>query len=61
MENDNKVKFTLRIGVNIYEELKELAEANKRSLNKEIEYALENYANQFVVIKGKVHSKDDIQ
>lgn len=39
------VSFTLRLDEEIYEKIKILAEKEKRSLNAEINYILDKYAN----------------
>lgn len=39
-------RFTLRIAESIFEEVKSLAETNKRSVAKQIEYMLEKYLNE---------------
>lgn len=39
--------FSLRISETLMEKIKRIAAQNKRSTNKEIEYALEQYAAQF--------------
>ena len=38
--------FSLRISEDILEQIRELALMHKRSINKEIEYALETYINR---------------
>lgn len=40
--NDQK-RFTLRMDADLFEQIKERAEENKRSIAKEIEHLLENY------------------
>ena len=39
--------FSLRISENLMEQIKEIAKQNKRSANKEIEYALERYVEDY--------------
>ncbi len=38
--------FTLRLGFDLFEKVKKITEKNKRSIAKEIEFALEQYINQ---------------
>ena len=45
MEEKEK-RFTLRMNINLFEKVKELAMKNKRSVAKEIEFALEKYVEQ---------------
>ena len=45
--------FSLRISESLLDQIKEIAKANKRSANKEIEYALEQYAAQYSVKADK--------
>lgn len=40
------VSFTLRLDEKIYEKIKNLAEKEKRSLNAEINYILDKYAEE---------------
>ena len=43
---NNKVSSNIRIDESIWEDLRYYANKNKRSINKEIEYALENYVKK---------------
>lgn len=43
---ENNVSFTLRLNEEIYENIKKIAEEEKRSLNAEINYILEKYAKE---------------
>ena len=46
MESQN-ARFTLRINKELYDQIKFIAEKNKRSLAKQIEYMLEQYVNKY--------------
>lgn len=41
----NNYTTLIRIDKNLYEKIKELAEQQKRSINKQIEFILQNYIN----------------
>lgn len=43
---ENKIATLIRIDELLYEEIKILAEKNKRSINKQIEYILEKYVDE---------------
>ena len=43
---ENKIATLIRIDDLLYEEIKILAEKNKRSINKQIEYILEKYVDE---------------
>ncbi len=43
---ENEKIFTLRMNADLFEKVKELALKNKRSVAKEIEFALEKYVEQ---------------
>jgi len=43
---EKEKRFTLRMNINLFEKVKELAMKNKRSVAKEIEFALEKYVEQ---------------
>lgn len=45
--------FSLRIPDELLEEIKQVAKANKRSTNKEIEFALQEYVNQSKLVYAK--------
>ena len=45
MDNtDNRVRFTLRLPVDLHQKIKELADKNKRTVTREIEFILEHEA-----------------
>ena len=41
MDNENIKRFTLRLDMNLFEKIKQIAKINKRAIGKEIEYQLE--------------------
>lgn len=43
---EDRKAFTLRIELDLFEKIKNSAEKNKRSIAKEIEFALEKYVNE---------------
>ena len=43
---DDRVRFTLRLPVELYEKVKAIAEENKRTVTKEIEYILEQHSRE---------------
>lgn len=45
---DNYVQFTMRMDKDLYEQLKESAKRNKRSIAKELEYLTDFHINQRV-------------
>ena len=45
--HNNKLTFTLRIDEELMEELREIAEANSRSVNKEIEYIIKKTIEEY--------------
>lgn len=49
--------FSLRISEELLEKVKIVAEAHKRSANKEIEYALELYVRDFEAQNGKINTE----
>ena len=51
---ENKVATLIRIEEEIYEDIKAIAEEQSRSFNKQIEFILKNYIEQY-----KNNSKDD--
>ncbi len=51
--------FSLRISENLLDKIKYLAEANKRSANKEIEFILENYIKEFEKSNGEIQISSD--
>ncbi|MBQ3004381.1 MAG: Arc family DNA-binding protein [Clostridia bacterium] len=51
--------FSLRISENLLDKIKYLAEANKRSANKEIEFILENYIKEFEKANGEIQISSD--
>lgn len=46
--------FSLRISEELLDKIKQIAAANKRSANKEIEYALEQYIKAYEAEHGEV-------
>lgn len=46
--------FSLRISEELLDKVKFIAENNKRSANKEIEFALEQYVKAFECSNGKI-------
>ncbi len=46
--------FSLRISEELLDKIKQVAAANKRSANKEIEYALEQYVKAYEAEHGEV-------
>ena len=46
--------FSLRVSEDLLDKVKYIAENNKRSANKEIEFALEQYVNKFESENGKI-------
>lgn len=46
MVAEERREFTLRINVDLFEKVKKSAEKNKRSIAKEIEFALEQYVEK---------------
>ena len=52
MDNtDNRVRFTLRLPVDLHQKIKELADKNKRTVTREIEFILEHEAQN--ISKGQ--------
>ena len=51
--------FSLRISESLLEQIKAIAKVNKRSANKEIEFALEQYAAQYTNVLEKTEKTDD--
>ena len=43
---DNRTQFTMRIDSELWKRLKKIADKNKRSAAKEVEFALEKYVNE---------------
>lgn len=43
---EDRKAFTLRIEVDLFEKVRKIAKKNKRSIAKEIEFALDKYVNQ---------------
>ena len=48
--------FSLRVSEELLEKIKTIAAVNKRSANKEIEYALEQYVRTFETEHGRIES-----
>lgn len=46
--------FSLRVPEELLHKMKVIAAANKRSTNKEMEYALQNYVEQWEKENGKI-------
>ncbi len=46
--------FSLRISENLLDKIKYIAEQNKRSANKEIEFALEQYIRKYEAENGQI-------
>lgn len=46
--------FSLRVSESLMDKIKYIAEINKRSANKEIEFALEQYVRKFEKDNGKI-------
>ena len=46
--------FSLRISEELLDKVKYMAENNKRSANKEIEFALEQYVKAYEAERGKI-------
>lgn len=46
--------FSLRVSENLLEKIKYIAELNKRSANKEIEFVLEQYIRKYEAEFGKI-------
>ena len=51
--------FSLRISENLLEKIKLIADRNKRSANKEIEFALEQYIRKYENDNGLIETGDD--
>lgn len=47
--------FSLRVSEDLLDKVKYIAENNKRSANKEIEFALEQYVKTFEAKNGKIN------
>ncbi len=47
--------FSLRVSEDLLDKVKYIAENNKRSANKEIEFALEQYVKTFESENGKIN------
>ena len=43
---EKEKRFTLRMNIKLFEKIKKSADKNKRSIAKEIEFALEKYVEQ---------------
>ena len=54
MDNtDNRVRFTLRIPVELHQKIKEIADKNKRTVTRQIEFILENEAQNIAKEQGQ--------
>ena len=51
--------FSLRVSEELLSKVKVIAVRNKRSANKEIEYALEQYVKDFEMRHGKIDTDGD--
>lgn len=49
--------FSLRVSEELLDKIKQIAAENKRSANKEIEFALEQYVRQYEAQNGKLETK----
>lgn len=47
--------FSLRVSEDLLDKVKYIAENNKRSANKEIEFALEQYVKKFEIENGEIN------
>ena len=54
LHEDGEYRLTLRLSPELAECLKRLADTNKRSLNSEIEYVLEQHAN-YEIDRSEIH------
>ena len=60
MSGNYYTPFSLRISESLMEQIKAIAKVNKRSANKEIEFALEQYAAQYAdALDGKTKKAED--
>ncbi len=50
--------FSLRVSEKLLDKIKYLAELNKRSANKEIEFILENHIREYEKTNGEIPTKD---
>lgn len=50
--------FSLRVSENLLDKIKYIAEQNKRSANKEIEFALEQYIRKYEAENGKIELRE---
>ena len=46
--------FSLRVSEELIDKIKTIAKENKRSTNKEIEFALERYIKKYEELNGKI-------
>lgn len=49
--------FSLRVSEELIDKIKTIAKENKRSANKEIEFALERYIKKYEDLNGKIDLK----
>ena len=54
MSGNYYTPFSLRVSENLREKIKFIANQNKRSSNKEIEFILENYVNEYEKNNGQI-------
>ena len=54
MTGNNYSPFSLRISEELMDKIKYIADCNKRSANKEIEFALEQYVRKFENENGAI-------
>lgn len=50
--------FSLRVSENLLDKIKYIADQNKRSANKEIEFALEQYIRKYEAENGKIELRE---
>ncbi|MGN0106351.1 MAG: Arc family DNA-binding protein [Hominilimicola sp.] len=58
MSGNYYTPFSLRVSENLLDKIKIIAEENKRSANKEIEYALTQYVKKYEAENGKIEVDD---
>ena len=54
MSGNYYTPFSLRVSEDLREKIKFIANQNKRSANKEIEFILENYVNEYEKNNGQI-------
>lgn len=53
--------FSLRISEELICKIKVIANKNKRSANKELEYAIEKYINEYESVNGEIKTRNLIE